>query len=414
MIDDLEKNLNKSLADKEIASLMKTLASKNYRESSSFPKKVIQPFKPISFFEVATNNINKNEAKTPNEEQNITPTEDNTKESQNHEEILEDESIKNENEIIEKTNSEKEDFKTLNKSKMGETDITSDDTENNNNLIETKPETTNLEEPPTNNIGIPVKENLFTKEELSNEYQKGYTEGIEELNRKISAEKESSIKNFDNFIEEIKEKIFIDTKVLEKQIKDEIIKITSERVGLIINEMPEVFLEKIKSLANTINKNTEKKIFKLNPEDLKSVERIIKDTASLNKFILLADQSLSHGDCIIEIGEISLEDKITDRYGSNEEATRYFEMSSTKNINNNNAKQEIDLETTEIKNDPINSNNENIPEKTARTGTDLENNEVKKDPIDKTIDLENKISEESTDTNETNEEKIDQTKQDEI
>ena len=41
MIEDIEENSNKSLADNEIASLMKTLASKNYRENVTFPKKII-------------------------------------------------------------------------------------------------------------------------------------------------------------------------------------------------------------------------------------------------------------------------------------------------------------------------------------------------------------------------------------
>ena len=53
MIEELEENLNKSLADNEIASLMKTLASKNYKENPSFPKKNVEPFKPTSFFEIA-------------------------------------------------------------------------------------------------------------------------------------------------------------------------------------------------------------------------------------------------------------------------------------------------------------------------------------------------------------------------
>ena len=42
MIEELEENSNKSLADNEIASLMKTLASKKYKENSSFPKKIIK------------------------------------------------------------------------------------------------------------------------------------------------------------------------------------------------------------------------------------------------------------------------------------------------------------------------------------------------------------------------------------
>ena len=53
MIEELEENSNKSLADNEIASLMKTLASKKYKENNSFPKKIIEPFKPTSLFEIA-------------------------------------------------------------------------------------------------------------------------------------------------------------------------------------------------------------------------------------------------------------------------------------------------------------------------------------------------------------------------
>ena len=59
MIEDLEENSNKSLADNEIASLMKTLASKNYKEDNSFPKKIIEPFKPTSLFEIAQKNVSK-------------------------------------------------------------------------------------------------------------------------------------------------------------------------------------------------------------------------------------------------------------------------------------------------------------------------------------------------------------------
>ena len=96
--------------------------------------------------------------------------------------------------------------------------------------------------------------------------------------------------------------------------------------------MPEEFLNKIKLLSNTIIKNSEKKIFKLNPEDLKLVEKIIKGDSALEKWVFLADNTLARGDCIIEIGEISIEDKIIDRYDSGETSTRYFEISNKENI----------------------------------------------------------------------------------
>ena len=95
--------------------------------------------------------------------------------------------------------------------------------------------------------------------------------------------------------------------------------------------MPEEFLNKIKLLSNTIIKNSGKKIFKLNPEDLKLVEKIIKGDTALEKLVFLADNTLARGDCIIEIGEISIEDKIIDRYDSSESSTRYFEIGNKEN-----------------------------------------------------------------------------------
>ena len=98
--------------------------------------------------------------------------------------------------------------------------------------------------------------------------------------------------------------------------------------------MPREFLEKIKSLSNTIRKKSEKKILKLNSDDLKSIEKIIQDETLLKQFVFHADKSLSRGDYIIEIGEISLEDKFKDRYDINEESTKYFEIDNTENADN--------------------------------------------------------------------------------
>ena len=86
----------------------------------------------------------------------------------------------------------------------------------------------------------------------------------------------------------------------------------------------------------------EKKIFKLNPEDLKLVEKIIKGETSLEKFVFLADNTLSRGDCVIEIGEISLEDKMIDRYDSSLSSTRYFEIGNKEDVVEEMSQQEQD------------------------------------------------------------------------
>ena len=342
MIEDIEKNSNKSLADNEIASLMKTLASKNFRENVSFPKKVIQPFKPISFFEAANKNLEKPDDSIS----------ENIEEIELAKENVEKQIAEGEREASDQIESNNEKLDEIQMIELGENDSNLDDSQNKNELNETEKTIDNSVQELPNSIGIPVKENLYTNDELKQEYERGYSEGVEEEQRKITSEIGSSIKSFDNIIKAIEEKIFIDTKLLEKHIKDEIIKITTERVGLLINEMPEDFLKKIKLLSNSILKSSEKRVFKLNPEDLEIVKKISQDKDSLEKFVFLADNSLTRGDCIIEIGEISLEDKIIDRYGSSEENTRYFEYDSSENQNEETSQLEKDTKNT-------NSNTEN-------------------------------------------------------
>ena len=342
MIEDIEKNSNKSLADNEIASLMKTLASKNFRENVSFPKKVIQPFKPISFFEAANKNLEKPDDSIS----------ENIEEIEIAKENVEKQIAEGEREASDQIESNNEKLDEVQMIELGENDSNLDDSQNKNELNETEKTIDNSVQELPNSIGIPVKENLYTNDELKQEYERGYLEGVEEEQRKITSEIGSSIKSFDNIIKAIEEKIFIDTKLLEKHIKDEIIKITTERVGLLINEMPEDFLKKIKLLSNSILKSSEKRVFKLNPEDLEIVKKISQDKDSLEKFVFLADNSLTRGDCIIEIGEISLEDKIIDRYGSSEENTRYFEYDSSENQNEETSQLEKDTKNT-------NSNTEN-------------------------------------------------------
>ena len=399
MIEDIDKNRKKSLADKEIASLMKTLASKNYRENVSFPKKIIQPFKPISFFETANKNLQKN----------VGLISDLNEVSEKPEEYVESINTEIENKSSEKNKSIKQDF--------NDVDTPLEDSEVKNDLIESETTTSNSEKQPTSNIGIPIKENLYTKDELNQEYQKGFSEGTEQEQKKYIEEKEILIKKFDKIIKAIEEKILIDTKLLEKHIKEEIIKITTDRLGLLINDMPKEFLEKIKSLSNTIIKNTGKKILKLNPEDLNSIEKIINNETFLEKFVFKSDQSLSRGDCIIEIGEISLEDKIIDRYGSNDESTRFFEISSTENSNKEKTQPEQTTKKTDINSDTSNLSslpkNELINTETPQVEQNIEQNHASIDTPDTSTNIsENENLDKPTEITPNKEQEIDQKDQD--
>ena len=373
MIEDIKENSNKSLADIEIASLMKTLASKSYRENVSFPKKVVQPFKPISLFEAANKNLKKNEPTNSNDQKTGDLNKETNEELELSKESPEDKIIKPENEPSVQNKSDNENLSELENSEIDTNGTNLKDSQK-KELIETNEtsatseiqqitpigideSTTTSEIQQITPIGIPLKEKLYTEDELDKEYQKGFLEGTEKEKEKFNEEKEISLKKFNNLIKTIEDRIFIDTNLLERHIKEEIIKITTERVGLLINEMPEEFLNKIKTLSNTIINNVGKKTFKLNPEDFKLVKKLIVGDTFLEKFDILADKTLSRGDCIIEVGEISLEDKMIDRYAPSESSTRYFEIG-----NNENLDEEKPLPDQDTNNKNINNETSNLME----------------------------------------------------
>ena len=409
MIEELEENLNKSLADNEIASLMKTLASKNYKENPSFPKKNVEPFKPTSFFEIAKKNISKDKNKFPKEKIDIdlkgdSTQQDNEIKEDNGKQFKEDTSNQKE-----QTNPAIENNNDIQQIDLVQTDANSEIPQEIDKQAKLNEDSGSLRKEPAVNVGVPIKENLYTKDDLNNEYQKGISEGVQQEQKKIIEEKATLIEDFDKLIKKINEKIFIDTNSLEKYIKQEIINIASERVGSLIDEMPKEFLEKIKSLSNTIRKKSEKKILKLNPDDLRSVEKIIQNETYIKQFVFFADKSLSRGDYVIEIGEISLEDKINDRYNVNEDSSKYFEIDNNESVDNEmssfkqNSSQSVqkheDFDTqnaskTELINDPPIHQEQNNSEIELKDQTNVSNSSEKE-----IIDIDLNEKQKTTQTN---------------
>ena len=176
MIEEVEKNSNKSLGDNEIASLMKTLASKNYRENVSFPKRVIQPFKPISFSEAANKNLKKDES-----------IPENVEEIEISKENPESQIAASENEINDQIETNRENLDELESSESAASGTTANDSPE-NELIQNEENTSTSEIEQITPIGIPVKENLYTEDELSKEFHKGYSEGVEAEQKKFTEE----------------------------------------------------------------------------------------------------------------------------------------------------------------------------------------------------------------------------------
>ena len=379
MIDDLEKSADSSLADKEIASLMKTLASNKYKENPAFPKKVIQPFKPLSLPEIAS----KATKESPSEESEIELESD-----ESHEKAL-SEKLSDSDEVT--SLSEKNTLATEQQHVPAEGDLSkvsvADSSENQSLASSTEPinpEISNsqkeqelVNQGEVNAAGLPVKEKLYTEIEKDAAYQKGLAEATEKFQSEKDVLKDTALRTLTSLISSLEEKITIDTSLLETEIKQEILKISTERVGAAIKDMPQDFTYKIKRLVNSIKEKGETRILKLNPNDLNEITPLLEVSNELATFVVNPDQNLAPGDIIIELGGITLEDRISDRYNSNEEkGKRNLELTGKGASFSNQKAEAVEPEITENIAPPREDNNDDSEtENIAKT--------TQQEPVDK-------------------------------
>ena len=387
MIDDLQKTDDSSLADNEIASLMKTLASNQYRETTGFPKKSIQPFKPLSLNKIASqaNEDKKLEAPLqgdmPDQSTQELPLENNNKSN--------DTSNPSEGELEQvRLTQEIDETNSPSSSNVSDDEGNGSPSEQAAPVVESSDDPSELlKQSDPRPVGVPIKEKLYTEEEKEAAYQKGLADAQDRLKAEQESKQDSTLKVLEGLIKNLEKQIIIDTGSLESFLKEEILSIATERAGATINEIPKEFIQKIETLAQIIKNKGRNPVLRLNTQDYNAVAPLLKDSVDLTSFKVHPDDNLQHSDIIIELDGVSIEDSIYDRYSSNEKGgTRNFRITGDKELLDNsppqNEKNETgnNLETSLSpplkdvgKGEVINTtNNESIREESSNEATGLE------------------------------------------
>jgi flagellar biosynthesis/type III secretory pathway protein FliH len=102
---------------------------------------------------------------------------------------------------------------------------------------------------------------------------------------------------------------------LRDQIASQILNLSSERAGIEISQLPDIFLNKIEGLLETIGKATEAPIVFLNVDDLDAISTFIEAQGNPQGFTFKPHGDLMRGDIVIEIGSISIKDTARERSG---------------------------------------------------------------------------------------------------
>ena len=346
-----QAELPNALADTEIARLMKLVSDSGYKKSENAPTRHKEAFKPRSLVEIAMEAQQKREQKEKKRKelaelaQNAShPTDANKLDTQN-----DSSSLKTENIEPESSNISDEDMSSISQSKNVPSDIPPLDKGVAKELdaepvkAEDNPEQTNTAENldknanPENTLAAELSDQLdsnrsadnLTNQDVANDegakadenkkinFDEGFDEGLKagkltmkaELEQKFNEQKNT----FDALITSLTQMSFADTKQLETDIQSAIMELATERAGIAITEMPEMFITRIETLINRLGSSVDTPIIRLNKADLNHIKTARKQSEILTKSRLIEDPDFNHGDIAISLAGIEIQDILKNR-----------------------------------------------------------------------------------------------------
>ena len=154
-------------------------------------------------------------------------------------------------------------------------------------------------------------------------YDRGYAEGVtagrtaaeNELRVTIQAETEANfvdrVSAFETALKALAKPQSVDIKLLSQSMQDAVIKLAAARIGMAIDEMPEIILERIDALAETAGKKAGDGQVIMHPDDCAVIAPIIAERPA--SLIIEANAALQRGDIRIRFDGIELDDLIDQR-----------------------------------------------------------------------------------------------------
>ena len=154
-------------------------------------------------------------------------------------------------------------------------------------------------------------------------YDRGYAEGVtagrtaaeNELRVTIQAETEANfadrVRAFETALKALAKPQSVDIKLLSQSMQDAVIKLAAARIGMAIDEMPEIILERIDALAETAGKKAGDGQVIMHPDDCAVIAPIIAERSA--SLIIEANAALQRGDIRIRFDGIELDDLIDQR-----------------------------------------------------------------------------------------------------
>ena len=159
-------------------------------------------------------------------------------------------------------------------------------------------------------------------------YDRGYGDGVTagreaaeaELRATIEAEFEAKfddkIKAFETALIGLAKPQTVDTSTLSKSLQAAVIRLAAARTGVAIDEMPELMIRRLESLADVAGKNVAAGRVFMHPDDCAIIAPVM--AARQEPVIIEADLTLQRGDVRIRFDGMEIDDLIDQRIGLSE------------------------------------------------------------------------------------------------
>ena len=330
----LEEKDSSPLEDAEITRLIKVSREVGYKKQDKIPERNLVDFTPTSIMQIVASSDQKAEAKSgleANKSSEMKKPEDQIQIERSPEnEPSKDADNQIYDEVESSLNNDEEPNETA-KSLEGSSKISLDIPDE-----PSQPETVNAEETTesqeskvavdeVNPVETTPAEKPTTNSDESDakNLEEAKREGIE-IGKKIALtdlenEQQRIIETFQLIINNIQNKEVVDKTNLTQSILKTITRLASERAGIIIEDNPEPFKNRIISFVEKIEQESKKLILNLNPRDANLIEKSLVKSLSNKEIEIRENSELFRGDLILQMGSIEIGDLISEQISISEE-----------------------------------------------------------------------------------------------
>jgi len=150
----------------------------------------------------------------------------------------------------------------------------------------------------------------FDQQELEQIHAKGFAAGRAAAEAEMKTRMTSALEALEKAAHNFYHPPVSAIATLRADITEAVLKLAAERAGLVIDTMPDAFVERIETLAERIHLQATQAVLHLNPDDHAAIGEAIKGSETLAVMRIMISAELSRGDVELIVNGLRMSDRL--------------------------------------------------------------------------------------------------------